>query len=103
MQAWTNCPSPSLLSSLPISPPLLTGGDDALQADDVGVVKLSQDAGLAEEGTPLFVGAAGPQGLDGHGELSLTGQLQAAATHLPKVTYGEERDIVIRGSLFLLS
>lgn len=42
-------------------PPIdLTGGDDALEPDDVGVVKLSQDARLAEERAPLFVRAASP-------------------------------------------
>lgn len=47
-----------LLLHLP--PICLTGGDDALQPDDVGVVKLSQDASLAEKGAALFVRAAGP-------------------------------------------
>lgn len=75
-----------------ILPPLhsfvrLTGGDDALQPDDVGVVKLSQDAGLAEEGAPLFVRAAGAERLYGHGQLPLAGQLEAAAANLAKVTW----------------
>lgn len=66
----------------------LTGGDDALQPDDVGVVKLSQDAGLAEEGAPLLVRAAGAQRLDGHRQLPLAGQLEAAAANLAKITWG---------------
>lgn len=65
----------------------LTGGDDALQADDVGVVKLSQDAGLAEEGATLFVRAAGAYRLYGHWQLPLAGQLEAAATHLAEITW----------------
>lgn len=74
---------------LPAAPLLvrLTGGDDALQPDDVGVVKLSQDAGLAEEGAPLFVGAAGAQRLDGHRQLPLAGQLEAAAANLAEITW----------------
>lgn len=76
----------------------LTGGDDALQPDDVGVVKLSQDAGLAEEGAPLFVRAAGAYRLYGHRQLPLAGQLEAAATHLAEITWsgggveGRERE-----------
>lgn len=65
----------------------LTGGDDTLQPDDVGVVKLSQDAGLAEEGAPLFVRAAGAKRLYGHWQLPLAGQLEAAATHLAEITW----------------
>lgn len=52
-----NCLSLCLVS---LPPSLLTGGDDALQSDDIGVVKLPQDASLAEEGATLFVRAAGP-------------------------------------------
>lgn len=64
----------------------LTSGDDPLEADDVGVVELAQDSRLAQEGAPLFLRAAAPQRLDGHRELSLTGQLQAAAAHLTVIT-----------------
>lgn len=78
---------------IPISCPCvrLTGGDDALQPDDVGVVKLSQDAGLAEEGAPLLVGAAGAERLDGHRQLPLAGQLEAAAANLAEVAWGWQR------------
>lgn len=50
----------SAIFLLDLPPILLTSGDDALQPDDVGVVELPQDAGFAEEGAALFVGAAGP-------------------------------------------
>lgn len=49
------------------------------------MVELPQDACLAQEGAALLVGAAGSQRLYGHGQLTLTGQLQATAAHLPKV------------------
>lgn len=55
------------------------------------MVELSQDAGLAEEGAPLLVGAAGAQRLDGHRQLPLAGQLEAAAADLAKVTWGGPR------------
>ena len=66
---------------------VLTASDHALQPDDVGVVKLSHDAGLSQEVPPLFVSIARLQGLDGHADLLLTGQLQTAAAHLSKLTW----------------
>lgn len=42
-------------------PPInLTSGNDTLQPDDVGMVKLSQDARLTEKRASLFVRAASP-------------------------------------------
>lgn len=54
------------------------------------MVELAQDSRLAQERAPLFLRAAAPQCLDGHRELTFTGQLQAAAAHLTKITYGFE-------------
>jgi len=63
-------------------------GDHALQVDDVGMVELAHDAGLAEEVPPLLVGVAGLQGFYGHEHLPFAGQLQVAAAHLPELSCG---------------
>ena len=51
-------------------------GDHALQANDVGVVELAHDAGLAQEVPPLLLRVARLQRLDGHVDLSLPRQFQ---------------------------
>lgn len=63
----------------------LTFGDNALQVNDVGVVELAHDAGLGQEVSPLLVGVAGLQRLDGHADLPLARHLQPAAAHLAKL------------------
>lgn len=78
--------SASLTHSRSLS--VLTSGDDPLEADDVGMVELTQDSRLRKERAPLFLWATAPQRLDGHRQLALTGQLQAATAHLTKITYG---------------
>lgn len=47
----------------------LTARDHTLQPDDVGMVKLSHDARLAQEVPPLLVRVACLQSLDGHTDL----------------------------------
>lgn len=84
-------PSRSAYSSIRLSVRcLLTSGDDSLQTHDVGVIELSQNSCLAEEGAPLFLRAAGAKGLYGHGKLAFAGQLQAAAAHLAEVSCGTQ-------------
>lgn len=87
---WCDCEIPDWIvsshSQLTDSLSVLTSGDDPLEADDVGMVKLAQDSRFAQERAPLFVRAAAPQRLDGHRQLTLTGQLQAAAAHLTIIT-----------------
>lgn len=59
-------------------------GDHALQVDDVGMVELAHDAGLAEEIPPLLFSVAGLEGLNGYKHLPFTRELQVSAAHLPK-------------------
>src|SRR4029434_10482561 len=65
-----------------------TLGDHALQSDDVGVVKLSHDAGLSQEVPPLPLRVAALQSLYGHRGLLPARGTQAAATHLTKLSCG---------------
>ena len=51
------------------------------------MVKLSHDGGLGQEVPPLFVSVARLQTLDGHVDLPLSLHTQAAAAHLPKLSY----------------
>lgn len=66
----------------------LTSGNDALQSDNVGVVELAHNAGLAEEVSSLFLWISCLQTFDGHVDLSLAGKLQTAAANLTKLTWG---------------
>jgi len=65
-------------------------GHHPLQVDDVGVVELAHDAGLAQEVPPLPLCVAHLQRLDGHEDLAAAGQLQAPATHLAELPCGGE-------------
>lgn len=63
-----------------------TVGDDTVEADDVGVLKLAHDAGLAEEFAALLLRVAPFQGLDGHVDLLLARYLQKATADLSEFT-----------------
>lgn len=84
-------PHPPTLIPSPTLGPVLTFGDDALQADDVVVAELAHDAGLTEEVYPLLLRVAGFQRLDGHGHLLLPRSLQRSLIHLPKLSCGNTR------------
>lgn len=73
----------SAIHSLPCQP--RTPGDHPLQVDDVGVVELCHDAGLTQEVPPLLLCVACLQCFDGHGNLPLPWQLQAAVAHLSRL------------------
>lgn len=78
------------------SPPLphaapFTSGDDSLQSDDVGVVELTHGARLGQEAALLLGRTASPQCLDGHRQLPLAGQLQAAPADLSKLSCMAQR------------
>ena len=62
-------------------------GDHALQVDDVGMVELAHDGGLAQKVPALLLGIARLEGLDGHKDLSLARQLQVATAHLTKLPW----------------
>ena len=62
-------------------------GDHALQVDDVGMVELAHDGGLAQKVPALLLGIARLEGLDGHKDLSLARQLQVAAAYLTKLPW----------------
>lgn len=65
-----------------------TFGDNAFQVDYVWVVKLSHDAGLTQEVSPLLVSIASFQSLDGHTDLSLAGHFETPTADLSKFTCG---------------
>ena len=65
----------------------LTSCDDALQPDDVRMVKLSHDGGLGQEVPPLLVRVTRLQTLDGHVDLPLSLSAQSTTAHLPKLPY----------------
>lgn len=67
-------------------PTVLTFSDDSLKADDVGVIKLAHDAGLAQEITSLLLCVSGFEGFDGYADLPFTRHLQAPATHFAELT-----------------
>lgn len=71
------CPT---MGSRPHQPHTL--GHHTLQVDDVGVVELRHDAGFAQEVPSLLLRVACFQCLDGHRNLPLPWQLQAAVAHL---------------------
>lgn len=74
------CPA---ILSVPCQPH--TPGDHALQVDDIGVVELCHDAGLTQEVPPLLFRVARLQCFDGHRNLPLPWQLQAAVAHLSRL------------------
>lgn len=67
-------------------PTVLTFSDDSLKADDVGVIKLAHNAGLAQEITSLLLRVSGFEGFDGHADLSFPWHLQAPTTHFAELT-----------------
>lgn len=58
-----------------------------LQVDDVGVIKLTHDAGFTQEVPPLLLGVAWFQCFNGYQDLSLPRQTQVSTAHLPKLTW----------------
>lgn len=69
-----------------------TVGDHTLQADDVGVLELAHDGGLAQELAPLALRVATLQGLDGHAALLLPWGLEPPPAHLAKLTFREDTE-----------
>lgn len=63
-----------------------TLGDHAFQTDNVGVVELAHDRSLWQEVSPLPISVAHLESLDGYNDLPASGQLEATATHLPKLS-----------------
>lgn len=57
-----------------------------LQVDDVGVIKLTHDAGFTQEVPPLLLSVSRLQCFNGYQELSLPRQAQVSAAHLPELT-----------------
>lgn len=60
--------------------------DHALQADDIGVLELSHDAGLTQEFSALLIRVASLQGLNSHGVFPFPRGLQAPKAHLSKLS-----------------
>ncbi len=72
---------------------MLTSGDDSLQSNDVGMVKLAHNAGLTQKFSSLLLWISGFQTLDGHLDLPLTGQPQTATADLPKLTWESNKSL----------
>lgn len=64
----------------------LTFSHHTFKMNDVGVIKLSHDAGLAEEVPSLFIGVTSFQGLDSYINFSFTRNLQSPAANLSKLS-----------------
>lgn len=69
-----------------LRPTVLTFSDDSLKADDVGVIELAHDAGLAQEIPSLLLRVSSFQGFDGHADLSFPWRLQAPTTYFAELT-----------------
>lgn len=67
---------------------VITSRHDPLQVNDVRMIELSHDAGLAQEVPPLLLCVAHFQRLDGDRNVPLPGQLEPATAHLPELSYG---------------
>lgn len=52
--------------------------------DDIGVVKLSHDAGLTQEVSPLFVSVTSFQSLDSHTDLSFSWNFETSTAYFTK-------------------
>lgn len=63
-----------------------TLGHDPLQADDIGMIKLSHDGGLGQEVPLLLLRVAHLQGLQGHRDVSLPRQPHASVANFPEFT-----------------
>ena len=66
-------------------------GDDPVEADDVGVLKLAHDAGLAQEFPALLLRVAPFQGLDGHVDFLFPRHLQETPTDFAKLPCRNKR------------
>lgn len=64
----------------------VTLGHDSLQADDIGMIKLSHDGGFSEEVPLLLLRVSHLQGLQGHRDVSLPRQPHASVANLPEFT-----------------
>ncbi len=64
-----------------------TFSDDSLQSDDVGVVELAHDAGLAQKVPPLLVGVSSFEGFYGYADLALSRHFETTAAHLPEFSF----------------
>lgn len=72
--------------------PLRRGtGNHALQLQDVGVVKLSQDSSLAQEHPLLPVRSPPAQRLHSHQDFPATQRTVAASRDLPELGWSEEQ------------
>lgn len=61
-------------------------GDHPLQVDDIGMLKLPHDAGLAQELPPLFLCVTWLQGLNSYCVFALPWVFQAPKAHLSKLS-----------------
>lgn len=77
----------SVLHELCDDPLWGAAGDHALQLQDVGVVKLAQDPGLAQEHALLPVRRTPAEGLHGHQHLTAAQRAVTAAGHFPKLSW----------------
>lgn len=71
-------------------------GDHALQVNNIRVVELPHDAGLAEEVSPLLLSVARLQSFYGHKHLPFARELQVAAAHLAKLSCGKKAVVQLR-------
>lgn len=76
---------------------MVTSRHDALQVDDVGVVELAHNAGLAQEVPPLLLRVAHFERLDGDRHVPLAGQLEASAAHLAELSFRKKKKKKTRG------
>lgn len=72
-----------------------TFGDDAFHVNYIRVVKLSHDAGLTQEVSPLFVRITGFQRLNGHTDLSLARHFETPTADFTKFTFGREKELTV--------
>lgn len=82
---------------------MLTSGDDSLQSNDIGMVELPHDAGLAQKVTSLLLWISSFQTLDGHLDLPLTGQPQTATANLSKLTWESNKSTSTNWNPFFIS
>ena len=68
----------------------LTFGDNSLQIDDIGVVKLSHNARLRQEVEAILVRGSRFQGLDGHRDV-LPVVRQVTLAHVTKLAWGRQQ------------
>lgn len=56
------------------------------------MVKLAHNRSLRQEVSPLTISVAHLEGLDGYNDFPPSGQLEATAAYLPKLSYGSPGD-----------